>query len=215
MQIRLGEHLQTRDEQDAGVVDKVIVDPNNGQVTTVVLRQGGLLHHDVEVALSQIESGPGGQPRINLSAQALADLPRFHEANYTTIPSDVTVPIAYPYETVLWPIASTPVPMVDESPPYGERGVEEEVAARLYNADLNNAIVGPGSGVYSADGHKVGEVERFSFDQTGRLDRLVVRQGFLFPHEHALPGGLVGSAADGKLYLTVDQAKLKEVFHLE
>lgn len=211
MRVKLGEHLLTKDGQDAGVVDKVIMDPNSGEVTTVVVRRGGLLHHDVEVALNQIVSGPDGQPRVDLAADALADLPAFEEANYTTIPAAVNVPSEYPGATALWPLASTPMSFGGEPPPYGGRAVQEEVATQLYTADLNNAVIQSGSAVYSKEGHKVGEVERLAFDTDGRLLRVIVRQGFLFSREFALDGRLVDGAADGKIYLNIDRQRVEEL----
>lgn len=211
MRIRLGEHVLTSDGEDAGTVHKVILDPNGGEVTTVVLRRGALITHDVEVPLARLGLTDDGNLRLDVTAVDLDDLPPFEEASYRTVPVGTVLPPEYPYEYALWPIAAAPIAMGNETFPGENREVRAEIANAMLAADLNNAVVGKGSGVYGSDGEKVGEVERLTFNEAGALVELIVHQGLLFPKEFALPGSLVGSADDGKLYLTVDRSRVDEI----
>jgi len=212
MQIRLGEHVLTSDGQDAGPIDKVVLDPDTGTVTSVLLREGTILHHDVQVTLDRLQEDPSGRLRLPLPASRLHELPRFDESLFKAPPADLTLPADYPEETILlpagWMGATTPV---NPAPMVADTEVREEVISRLYAQDLENAVVKAGSAIESRDGEKVGELERLTFDQEGRLAGLVVRQGFLFPRELELPGSLVESAGDGVLYLTVDKARVAEL----
>lgn len=217
MRMYLGEHVRTSDGQDAGTIDKVIVDPEHDRVTTVVLREGQLFHHDVEVTLDQLIEGPDGQLRLSFSLDQLKDLPHFEEGSYTTPPSDTTFLADYPAGSVLWPGGwiGDPVPPVQENPPGmpygGDLKRRSEINARLDQQYFGNAVIGPGSGIYSRDDHKVGTLDRLAFDGDGRLAGLVVRQGLFFPKEFELSGALVDSAADGRIYLNLDRDRVTAV----
>jgi sporulation protein YlmC with PRC-barrel domain len=214
MQIRLGEHVLTSDGQDAGPIDKVVLDPDSGTVTSVLLREGFILRHDVQVTLDRLREDASGRLRLALPADRLDELPRFDESLFKTPPADIVLPTDYPQETILLPtgwIDATTTPNPAPAPIAGDPEAREEVLSRLYAQDLENAVVKAGSAIKSRDGEKIGELERLAFDQDGRLAGLVVRRGFLFPKELELPGSLVESAGDGVLYLTVDRARFAEL----
>src|SRR5262249_7080534 len=160
----------------------------------VLLREGKILHHDVQVTLDRLEEDSSGRLRLPLPAARLHELPRFDESLFKTPPADLTLPADYPTETILLPagwMAATTTTVVEPAPIISNPEVREEVVSRLYAQDLENAVVKAGSAIKSRDGDKVGELERLTFDQEGRLAGLVVRQGFLFPRELELPGSLV------------------------
>jgi sporulation protein YlmC with PRC-barrel domain len=213
MRIQLGEQILTTDGREAGRVDKVILDPDRGTVDSVVLRKGAILPRDVEVTIDQITEDSAGNHRLSLGSVRLDELPPFDERKYTAPPADL-VPFANsPREGVLWPVgyAVTPAPL--PNPPFGgDRELAEEVAARLYEQDFENAVIVSGSVVMSRDGKKVGALKRLTFSENdGRLESLFVRQGFLFPTELELAGSLVESADDGVLYLNVDSQFIKDL----
>jgi sporulation protein YlmC with PRC-barrel domain len=49
--LRRGDEVLTGDGHSVGVVDELLVDPTDGGVTHVVVRQGHLLHHDEDVVV--------------------------------------------------------------------------------------------------------------------------------------------------------------------
>ena len=49
--LRRGDEVLTADGHSVGVVDELLVDPADGGVTHVVVRQGHLLHHDEDVVV--------------------------------------------------------------------------------------------------------------------------------------------------------------------
>src|SRR5215831_16731386 len=164
MQIRLGEHVLTSDGQDAGPIDKVVLDPDTGTVTSVLLREGTILHHDVQVTLDRLQEDPSGRLRLPLPASRLHELSRFDASLFKTPPADLTLPADYPTETILlpagWLAATTTV--VEPVPIISNPEVREEVVSRLYAQDLENAVVKAGSAIKSRDGDKVGELERLT-----------------------------------------------------
>jgi sporulation protein YlmC with PRC-barrel domain len=213
MRIQLGEQILTADGRDAARVDKVILDPNRGDVASIVLRKGTIFPHDVEVTLDQITEDVAGNHRLVLDTAQLDELPRFDETTYTAPPPDLVLPYEDLRDAALWPTGwlGTPVP-ARVLPLGGERTLPAEVVARLYEQDMENAVIVSGSAILSRDGEKVGELARLTFSENdGRLHSLVIRHGFLFPKEVELPGSLVDSAGDGVLYLNVDRERVAEL----
>jgi sporulation protein YlmC with PRC-barrel domain len=215
MQIHLGEPILTTDGEEAGRVDKVILNPEAGSVGSVVLRRGMLLPRDVDIGVDQIVEDSAGNHRIMYGSGRLDDLPPFDESKYTAPPPDLVLPYDNPRDGVLWPIGwSGPVtaPAPTAEPFGGDREVAEEVRGRLYEQDLENAVIVSGSDVKSRGGKKVGELADLTFsDEDGRLTSITVRRGFIFPTELELAGSLVESAGDGVLYLNVDSGFLDDL----
>ena len=49
MRVELGSTVRTSDGKDIGRIDKLVLDPDTGQVKSVVVRKGVILHDDVEI----------------------------------------------------------------------------------------------------------------------------------------------------------------------
>lgn len=77
MQVELGAHVSSSDGHDVGRIDKLIVDAHTSEVTAIVLRQGLLLHRDVQVPLSTLQPDPAGGWRLTATAAQLAELPAY------------------------------------------------------------------------------------------------------------------------------------------
>jgi sporulation protein YlmC with PRC-barrel domain len=218
MQIKLNEPVLTSDGQEAGKLDKVILDADNRSVTSVVLRKGALLPHEVEINLNQLTQDPDGRHRLVFDADELAKLPPFDASKYLPPPIELSLPYEYTHEQVLMPAgwigALSPAATVPVGyAPVGlEPTVPDDVARKLHEQDLENAVIAVGSAILSRDGHKVGELASLTFSDPGRqLLSLVVRRGFLFPKEHELPGSLVEGARDGAIYLNVDRDRVAKL----
>ncbi|HEV8633701.1 MAG TPA: PRC-barrel domain-containing protein, partial [Chloroflexota bacterium] len=211
MNVELGAHVRTRDGRDVGVVDKLIWDPQAERVKAVAIRKGFILHRDVEVPVTALRAGPGGELRLDCTADQVDELPAFDESSYTTPPVDYVAAAGRPAPGVLWPVGYG-APAV--APLGAEAGldphVREEIASALYARDLENEVIGQGSTVKSRDGEKVGEVHRLTFDpETGQLTGLVVRRGFLLTEDVELPASLVASVGDEVIYLNLDASGLR------
>jgi sporulation protein YlmC with PRC-barrel domain len=210
MNVELGARVRTRDGRDAGVVDKLIWDPEAERVKAVAIRKGAILHRDVEVPVADLRAGPGGELRLDCTGDEVDRLRRFDESSYTAPPVDFVAPAGVPPAGLLWPAGYLPVPSPVAPEPGVDAHVREELATALYRADLENEVIGEGSTVRSRDGEKVGEVHRLSFDpETGRLTGLVVRRGFLFTEDVEVPASLVASVGDEVIHLNLDARDLR------
>jgi len=213
LQIQIGEPILTRDDRNAGVVDQVILDPDSASVTSVVLRKGMIVTHDVQVPVNQLREDASGHHSLTFDAAHLDQFPHFDPSLYTTPPPDLFIGEGYLPGSVLWPIGLGESPILVPPPTLApDRALRDELVARLYEEDLTNAVVGAGSTILSRDERKVGELSRLTFaEKGGRLTSIVVRQGFLFPKEMELPSALVDKVDDGVIYLNVDKTEVEEL----
>ncbi|MCC7106909.1 MAG: PRC-barrel domain-containing protein [Chloroflexi bacterium] len=213
MRVELGSRVRTRDGENIGTIDKLILDPVSGEVKCAVVRKGRILSNDVEVPIEAITTGAGDAVEIAYTRDETDRLPRFVESSYTSSPSDYTSPYGYPIGGVLWPTGYVgPLP----SAVWGlddDRSVDRDETALMRERDLTNAVVGEGSDVRSYDDEKVGEVHRIEFDTaTGRPTRLVMRKGFLFTHDVELPADVIQSVDDGTVLLKLVKEEVERRF---
>lgn len=212
MRLEIGTHVQTSDGQDAGTIDRLILDPATNRIKAAVLRKGLFLPHDTEVPVDMLEPGPDDTARLTCTAEQAAAFPEFFEATYTaTPPAGAVPPLGYPPGAFYWPAgygAGWPSPTAGA---LAGTAVGREADAALRRQDVENAVVGEGSAVLDRDGAMVGAVHRLVFDAaTERLTRLVVRRGVIFTTDVELPATLIARVDDGAVSLGVTAAELSE-----
>jgi uncharacterized protein YrrD len=213
MDVSLGSHVTTKDNQDLGAIDRLILDTATGQVRAVIVRKGVLLHEDVEIPLEKLSIAPDSTLRVPYTTDQVRDLPEFQPASYTAAPPNYVPSSDYPPATPYWPIGSGGVqaPPVAQGPAPGtgrnvvSGEVFDEVTAAQRRQDLDNAVIAEGSDVIGRDGKKLGEAHQLFFDiESGLLTHFIVRKGFLVGKDHDLPASLIASVDDGVLYLKSD-----------
>ena len=214
MKIELGAKVSTADGKEIGTIEKLILNPDTGDVRALVVRKGLLFHRDIEVELDDIVARRDGAARLRYAESELDRLQSFEESSYTTPPPERSTEYAsgygYPTASLLWPSKwSGPV----SGEPYGHDAigaVRDEVAALHHEQDLANAVIREGSTVRSRDGEKLGEVHRLVFDpDSGRPTMLEIRKGFLFTEDVEVPAGLISSVDDDVVYLDVRHDELE------
>ncbi len=206
MQIRIGARVQTRDGQEVGTIDRLILDPATNAVKAAVIRRGVLLPRDVAIPVTAVETGPAGDLRLAYTADQLDGLPDFVESDYTATPPVGSVaPIGAAPAGLLWPtgygvlatgpLSSTALVLEDEA--------EEMVTPT--QQDLANALIDEGSDIVSRDGKVVGQLASLAFDPaSGHLTRFVIRRGLVFARTMELPAALIARSDDRALSLRVD-----------
>jgi uncharacterized protein YrrD len=218
MKLELGAKVATADGDEIGTIDKLILDPDGGDIHAVVVHKGLLFGRDVEIPVDDIVGQRDGVARVRYTRADLDALPTFHEGSYTTPPpersSEYASGYGYPAASLLWP-SSWSGPVAGE--PYGHDAigaVGDEVAAMHHEQDLGNSVVKEGSTVRSRGGEKLGEVHRLVFDvETARPTMLVIRKGFLFTEDVEVPVGLISSVDDDVVYLDVRHDELERHLH--
>ena len=214
MKIELGAKVATAEGDEIGTIDKLILDPDGGDVHAIVVHKGLLFGRDIEIPVDEIAGIRRGVARIRYTRADLDALPAFYEGSYTTPPPERSAEYlsgyGYPAASLLWPSKwSGPV----SGRPYGHDAVgavADEVASLHRQQDLGNAVIEEGSTVKSRDGEKLGEVHSLVFDvESGRPTKLVIRKGFLFTEDVELPVSLISSVDDDVVYLDVRHDELQ------
>ncbi|HEV8535917.1 MAG TPA: PRC-barrel domain-containing protein [Candidatus Limnocylindria bacterium] len=108
MRIDLNAKVRTRDGHDAGEIRRVIVDPDSGRITGLVIRTGRLLGRAVIVAEDALAAAePSGDTiTLSLTKEELDALPTFAETVYVLPPAEWVAPASYslPASAYLWPV---------------------------------------------------------------------------------------------------------------
>ena len=218
MKIELGAKVATAEGDEIGTIDKLILDPDGGDIHAIVVHKGLLFGRDIEIPVDEIVGMRAGVARIRYTRADLDSLPAFYEGSYTTPPpersSEYASSYGYPVASLLWPSRwSGPV----SGEPYGHDAigpVADEVASLHRQQDLGNAVIEEGSTVKSRDGEKLGEVHRLVFDaETAKPTMLVIRKGFLFTEDVEVPVSLISSVDDDVVYLDVRHDELERHLH--
>lgn len=215
--LALGAKVMTADDKEIGTIDKLIMEPDSGDVRAIVVRKGLLFHDDIEIDLDGIAGRTQDVVLLRYTERQLDDLPRFYEESYTLPPPERSAAYAdrfnYPESAFLWPARGT---ASADTGLYGREAVGDvgdEVRAMHREQDFSNAVIDEGSEVRSADDEKVGSVHQVIFDTaTRRPSAIVVRKGFLFHEDVELPASMIASVGDHVVYLNVDRAEAQRQF---
>jgi uncharacterized protein YrrD len=212
MHISLGMHVYTTDGEDAGTIDRLILDTATNRVKSVVVHKGLLLNRDAEIPLAELKIGNDGIVHLALSSRQLHRLPQFVEEEYMT-PASSYVPPAPSAMDPLYISAGAPVPDLDPlaTMQVGPDEVPDEARAAFFQQDLANAVVGVDSSVVARDGEQIGHVHSLVFHpDTGELESIMVKHGVLFSSDQTLSAALVDSIDDGVIYLKIDAANARQ-----
>jgi uncharacterized protein YrrD len=205
-------HVYTSDGQDAGAIDRLILDPSTNRVKSAVVHKGLLLGRDVELPLDQLQVRADGTVHLALSSRQLQELPRFYEEEYMAPPSSY-IPPSPSTEDSLFISTGAPVPELEPiaTTPVGPEDVTSEERAAFFKRDLANAVVGEDSAVVARDGEQIGHVHSLVFHpDTGELESVVVRHGVLRTKDQTLSAALIDSIDDGVIYLKIDAANARQ-----
>src|SRR5437868_11855696 len=82
MQFNQGTPVVTADGQEIGHVDRVVVEPDDQEVTDIVVRKGMLLPEDKVIPIELIKSATADQVTLILDADHAKSLLPFEELHY-------------------------------------------------------------------------------------------------------------------------------------
>jgi sporulation protein YlmC with PRC-barrel domain len=216
MRLEFGSPVYSCDGQVVGTINRLILDSETEHVKAIALRQGHLLPHDVEVPITALEAGAGGQPRLLVPANQARQFPPFIESNYReATPQEVRLS-SDPSPEVLLPASYLYVSVTQGEATPHSRQVAENLAIMFTQHDVEHAIVREGSAVRSSDGQRIGDLHELIFDdETGRLSHVVIRHGVVPRGTLTLPASLVAAVGDGVIELTAPVAWARTWARLE
>ncbi len=193
MNIELGSDIYGSDGEKLGVVDSLVIDPDNGAISSVIVRKGLFFPTDKILPASSVTSVDDQGVHVNLSKDDVEQLTEYMDTEYVWPPAGY-----YGTGGYMWPATSvyTSDLMVDDE-------VEERHPGSI--------ILSEGTLVVDNDNEDVGRIKEMATDERGRVVGFRVEQGFFRHHEHYIPAHFVDTADDTVVRLKVPKERLESV----
>ena len=193
MNIDLGADIISSDGEKLGVVDSLVIEPNNGSIQAVVVRKGLFFPTDKILPLQMVTGIEGDAVRVNISKDDAEQLTEYMDSAYVMPPAGYYGGYGY-----MWPAASV----------YSrDLMVDEQIRERMPDA----IILSEGTLVVDKDGDEVGRISEIASDDQSRVTGFKVEEGLFRHHEHYIPAHTVAKADDTVVQLSVDKGTLENV----
>ncbi|MHB0871351.1 MAG: PRC-barrel domain-containing protein [Chloroflexota bacterium] len=202
MKIDIGATVRTREGDEMGKVERVILDPTTRDVNALVVHRGLILNRDVVVPISLVQRADTKEVHLRLGRDYLHELPDFVDKHYVR-PSEQGVPLSYPSGSILFPLV----------PPHGLPGVpgpyesaeEEREAAPL------ELLIAEGMEVRTVDG-SIGVVDEVRTDPlSDRVTSIVVRKGAGLKKDIEIPTEFVAAIGPDHIQLSLTNQQVDEL----
>jgi hypothetical protein len=197
MDVAVGARVHCTDG-DAGVCDAVIVSPDDGAITFLVVRERRDRGRRRLVPIALVESAEPEEIRLKCTTAELEDLdafdqterlgPRFEE-RIEALPGAYGLAILEPMRYSVQPTL-----IHDELIPEGEAEIDRHAE------------------VDATDG-RVGHVQGFLIDDEDRMTHVVVRSGTLPRREYVVPATAIARIEDERVKLDLDRHALRALPH--
>ncbi|MEX1158014.1 MAG: PRC-barrel domain-containing protein [Thermomicrobiales bacterium] len=193
MNIELGSDIYGSDGEKLGVVDSLVVEPETGAISSVIVRKGLFFPTDKILPASAVTSVDKQGVHVNLSKDDVAQLTEYMDTEYVWPPAGYYGSYGY-----MWPATSvyTDDLMVDHE-------IEERHPGSI--------ILSEGTLVVDNDNDEVGRITELATDDRGRVVGIRVEQGFFRHHDHYIPANLIDTADDFVVRLKVDKDRLEAI----
>jgi uncharacterized protein YrrD len=179
-----------------GELDRVVVDPQSGEVTHVVVRRGLVLPEDKVVPVDMFSSSDEQRLIFRGDEESAGDLPDFKE--------DVYLPLDEK-EAERLEVSLMVAPAVYPYPPYlgGPMG-PPLVAGTKRNIPEGSVPLSEGAAVTDCRDQKVGDVvEILTRPGDNQLSHFVVSQGILKHHRRLVPAEWIDELTESEVHLVV------------
>ncbi len=206
MQFKDSASVYTAGGDQVGDIDRVVLDPKTKEVTHIVVRKGFLFKQDKVVPINLIAFTAEDQVVLREDAGDLELLPDFEEDHYIVLD-----------ETELARTEARsdfPTPLYSYLPFYSAAQSAEQahptsrpqpyVIQTEQNIPEGKVALEEGAKVISADGERVGKVEKILTDpQADQATHFVVSEGLLLKEKKLIPAVWVDSVYEDEVHLAV------------
>jgi sporulation protein YlmC with PRC-barrel domain len=176
MLVPFGTRVVDSTGKGVGTVSRLVLHHASRQVAGVVVHQGVFDRREIVVPIGKVAAF-GDEVRLSLRAAELAGLDLFHSAPLQAMPDHWEMPMGFDQRDFF---------LVG-----GDGWTEAVLPFETTSPSVS------GMPVDDRDGERVGDVEAVELDEaSGRIARIVVRQGFLFGSETTIPASLIASVTD-------------------
>lgn len=220
MKFKRGADVFTAEDEKVGTLNRVVIDPQTGQVTHIVVEKGWLFVEDKVVPVDWLDRATEEGIFLRADVEGLEELPDFVELHYISAE-------AIPEEVPREPPEEAPEPKDKPAPRsfywYPPVGVTWWHAQGYmgypgtfgyprpgYVPDVEENIpegtvaLKEGAHVVSREGKRVGDVEQILVDpQEGRATHLVISRGLLLQEEKLVPTSWIEDVTESEVFLIV------------
>ncbi len=205
-----------------GEVDRVVLDPKNGEISHLVVKKGFLLPVDKVLPVDMIDSSDDDRVRLKEGLDKLDSLPDFYESEYISAdptqrqehqyPADSALPMYY-YPTVggVSPTFGGIGPWGMTTPPLGPVLPTEQTTEE--NIPDNYVALQAGAQVIDPLGEKVGSVEKIiTRPDNDEITHMVISKGGFDKTKKLIPASWIKAIKEDQVQLgvsamVVDQLK--------
>ena len=207
MLLSIGAAIRCRDGV-AGKLKYVVLDPESGEVTHLIVERGKLLRRDIVVPAAWIEAESEGEIVLNATADDLNKLPEYKEFDFIQPDTSYRPLSGHRVEdTRFW---ASPYDPVGNGRPWILRHVRVGVQD-------DEVVIQRGLPVHDRDRRPVGTIDHLVVDsKTHKVTHFVVRRGSLLdPEAHILPLERVSSVSEVglRLNMTVEELDQAPLYH--
>ena len=221
MQFQAKANVYTAAGDKAGVVDRVVIDPRNRQVTHVIVQKGLLFRSDKVVPVDMVAEADADRVVLKPEVGEPDGLPDFTQEHYVQMDNaewmapplmgGVTAPLgagAALAPLLFYPFASAGIAAATPRHPQPQcetwgRGGRSSVEVER-NIPEDTVPLKEGARVVAADGQHVGHVERvFTESQTNEVTHLLISQGLFLKERKLIPMAWVLDVAEDHVRLAV------------
>jgi len=192
-EIELGADIIGSDGEKVGMVDSLVIEPQNGTIQSIVVRKGFFFPTDKILPIAMIANVAENVVTLSASSTEIEELTEYMDTEYVMPPAGY-----YGAPGYMWP--STQIYNSDLL-------VDEQIRERMPNA----VILSEGTLVVDTEGDDVGRITELYSDDQGRVIGVKVEEGFFRHHEHYIPAHVITSADDNLVRLSVDKGTLESI----
>lgn len=192
LNFNLGTKVQCTDGQ-CGNLSKLVIDPDNGHVTDIIVEKGFFLTTDSVLPITLIENVTDELIYLSISSQEISQYPTYKVTEFeepADIPGQQQIGGVTPFgvQTVTEPV----VPMV-------KRKISQGIEA-------GRQVIEAGMSVSNSEG-VIGKVDRVIIDPiTGKISHIVISRGLIVSNLTIIPIAIVESIYnDGIFVIATDQ----------
>lgn len=203
MIIDIGASVKTREGEEIGKVERVILDPNTREVEALVVHRGLILTRDVVVPLSLVQGADRSGVNLRIGRDQLRDLPDFVERHYVPRLSEGAVNYPYAPGSMLFPLAP---PYAVAGPPVPYRQPDKETPTPPEGVDISQ-----GTTVLTVNG-PIGVVDELRTDALAdRVSTIVVKKGMGLSKDAEIPIEFVEEVTDDQIRLSLTTQQVEEL----
>lgn len=201
--------VYTRDGEQAGQIDRVVLDPQTREVTHVILREGWLFPTDVVVSMDMLRQTDANTLELTIEEDDLEALPEFAEQNYLLLqPSEV--PRGPGFAGNLPAMFRWYVP-AGSGVPGGDMPIGKELRQRENEPSIpeDTIPIESDAPVKTSDGATAGRVKQVYTDpDNDETTHFLVEVGLLSKEHKLIPIEWVESVSKEHINLVISEASL-------